>query len=282
MPELPEVKTVIDNLKTVCLNKNIANFIVYKPKILKEFELDYFKTNLLNKKIMDITNKGKLIIFHLNDGIFLYSHLRMEGKYSYYNKITNFSKHCMFKICFSDDSELHYNDSRMFGTLHIRNIFDDNYKNLSEPYSNISLEPKFLDPMKIYNKVKNSSVSIKTKILDQTLIAGIGNIYADEILFKEKIDPRTPTKNLTIDMWKNILKSADEIMTNSYKCGGTTIHTFESFNGKIGKYQDYLMVHSTKTNMCKICGTKISKIKVNGRGTYFCSNCQKLIGEKNG
>lgn len=282
MPELPEVKTVIDNIKLTCLNKTIKDFVVFKSKILKEFTFDYFKNNLINQKIINVTNKGKLIIFVLSNNIFLYSHLRMEGKYKYYDSETTQSLHCMFKLVFNDNSELHYNDSRMFGTLHIRNYNDEITKNLLEPYHTIAKEPKDINVVDLYNKVKNSSVAIKTKLLDQTLIAGIGNIYADEVLFAAKIHPKTSTKNISLNDWRMILKLADEIMNKSYLNGGTTIHSFESFNNKIGNYQKYLMVHGTNQNNCKICNSRISKIKVNGRGTYFCPKCQMIKeGNKN-
>ena len=111
------------------------------------------------------------------------------------------------------------------------------------------------------------------------MIAGIGNIYADEVLFAAKIHPKTSTKNISLNDWKIILKLADEIMNKSYLNGGTTIHSFESFNNKIGNYQKYLMVHGTNQDNCKICNSKIEKIKVNGRGTYFCSKCQ-IIKER--
>ena len=150
MPELPEVKTVIDNIKLTCLNKTIKDFVVFKGKILKEFSFDYFKKNLINQKIIDIKNKGKLIIFSLSNDIFFYSHLRMEGKYKYYDSETNHSLHCMFKLIFNDNSELHYNDSRMFGTLHIRNYNDEITKNLLEPYHTIAKEPKDINVIDLY------------------------------------------------------------------------------------------------------------------------------------
>lgn len=272
MPELPEVKVVVSKLNEYVTNKTIKDIIIYKEKLFKEFDPSFFIQNLIGKTIKSITQRGKLIIFNLSDNTYLYSHLRMEGKYSIVNDGKISIRNLVVRFIFTDNTELDYHDSRLFGTFHIR---CDLTKNLPQPYANIALEPKDVDPKDVFNKFQKSKTAIKTKLLDQSIMSGIGNIYADEILFKTKINPLMSSNKLSLEQVKLILNAAIEILDKSYKNGGTTIHSFKSLNNVIGSYQDYLMIHNDKIKYCKICKTPIKKIFVNKRGTYFCPTCQK-------
>ncbi|AWX42503.1 Foramidopyrimidine-DNA glycosylase [Metamycoplasma cloacale] len=273
MPELAEVKVVIKALKSKILNKTIKEFIVVKPKILKENSIEDFKKALINNRIIDIVNKGKYIIFQLDSDDIVISHLRMEGKYRFFDVPVVNHKHMMLKFIFEDKSELQYLDSRMFGTYHLRN--KSNYLT-TEPLLNIALEPLDTDIDSVYNKFAKLSTPIKTKLLDQSLIAGIGNIYADEALFASKIHPLTPCKNLSKEQLSEIIKNAGLIMQASFEKGGTTLFSYESLNNQEGEFQNFLQIHHDKIKNCKLCNHSTTKIKVNQRGTYFCSNCQKM------
>ena len=276
MPELPEVRVVVKHLKENVLNKKISDVVIYKEKLFHNFSVNEYINILKDKVILDVSNYGKLITFTLSENYYLYSHLRMEGKYLFNNFVSqNNSKHLIVKFIFSDNSELNYYDSRMFGTFHLWNSNMD--KNL-KPYRTLGKEPKDITPKELYESFKNSNVAIKTKLLDQTCIAGIGNIYADEILFALKIYPLMPSNKISLEQTAELLKVANKILDDSFNAGGTTIFSFESFNHKKGNYQNYLMIHNPNLKKCKICNNEIKKIKINGRGTYFCPNCQK---EKN-
>ena len=144
-----------------------------------------------------------------------------------------------------------------------------------KPYRNLGKEPKDITVEELYNSFQKSSISIKTKLLDQTTIAGIGNIYADEILFALRLNPKIPANKVSFEHTKKIINTAIEILEKSYQQGGTTIFSFESFNHQKGNYQNYLMIHNPNLKNCKICNNPIKKIKINGRGTYYCPNCQK-------
>ena len=271
MPELPEVRTVVSQLNTLIINKTINNIIVLNSKIIKEISSNEFKKQLIGKNIINITNKGKFIIFHFNNDIFLVSHLRMEGKYFFYNKKTKPMKHVHLIFQFTNGSELHYHDTRIFGTFQIRN---ENY--LQElPLSKLAKEASESNPHLLFKKIKNRRIAIKTILLDQTFIVGLGNIYVDEVLFDVKINPLTPANKITYLQMKKILKSTHKILNKATKCGGSSISSYTSLNGKAGTYQKHLKVHTRKDKPCFICSTTISKIKVNGRGTYYCNKCQK-------
>lgn len=272
MPELPEVKTVVKNLNETVLNKKLFKLEVIKSKLFKEYDIPYFQNNLENATISKIENKGKHIIFYFDNDKVLLSHLRMEGKYRYYQEKHEKPKHLIAKFIFEDQSELVYLDSRMFGTFHLRNI--NNYDQIL-PLSKIAEEPKDVNIDKLYEKFKNSTTAIKTKLLDQTNVAGLGNIYVDEALFAAKIHPQSQSKNISKEQLKDILKNGQRIMDKSFELGGSTIHTYESFNEQTGQFQNFLLIHSDNIKSCLSCNNKTIKIKVNGRGTYLCPHCQK-------
>ncbi|KDE41516.1 formamidopyrimidine-DNA glycosylase [Metamycoplasma hyosynoviae] len=275
MPELPEVRVVVDNLNTHILNKKIKQLTIFKHKLFKKFPSNKFQEEIVGKKFLKVENKGKVIIATLSNGLYLYSHLRMEGKYKYFNHINEITttRNLIAIFEFEDQTVLAYYDSRMFGEFY---LYYENNPEYIKPYAHFADEPDKVDSEKVYKKLSNSTQAIKTKIMSQDVVAGIGNIYADEILFELKIHPETPSMNLKKEQVKQILEVATKIMNKSYEHGGTTIHSFESFNDKSGHYQDYLMIHNSQIKFCKVCNTKVEKIFVNNRGTYFCPNCQKL------
>lgn len=116
---------------------------------------------------------------------------------------------------------------------------------------------------------------IKTILLDQTIISGLGNIYADEVLFLSKINPLKKGSDITLNECERIKKSAKEVIEKAILCGGTTIKSYTSSLGVTGRFQQYLMVHKRENELCKNCNTAIIRIKVGGRSTYYCPNCQK-------
>jgi len=144
------------------------------------------------------------------------------------------------------------------------------------PISKLELEEWDKKLTKEYLKEKlNKKKAIKTLLLDQSIIVGIGNIYANEILFLSKIHPETPGNKLTDKNFQDIINNTKIILEKAISQGGTTIHTYTSVDGITGKFQQELLVHGKKTTPCPICKTEIQKIVVNGRGTFFCPKCQK-------
>jgi formamidopyrimidine-DNA glycosylase len=272
MPELPEVKTVVKGLNQLILNKTIKNIVILREKIIKEISPKQFKETLIGLKVKKVTNKGKFIIFHFNNkNILMLSHLRMEGKYFYFDHNTKPEKHIHVIFKFTDDSELQYKDTRVFGTFHIRK---NNYKTVL-PLSKLANEPKNTEPKILYNRIKNRRIAIKSILIDQTILVGLGNIYVDEVLFAAKIDPTRPCNTITLKELNLIIKYASSILKEATRQGGSSIMSYTSINNQKGTYQNFLKVHTQKGKPCVKCKKVIEKIKVNGRGTYYCTNCQK-------
>lgn len=273
MPELPEVETVKENLKKRLINTKINDVKVLYNNIIAYPDTNTFEKTLKNKKVKDITRRGKFIIFDLED-YYLLSHLRMEGKYFIKNKNDQINKHEHVIFNLDNNQELRYMDTRKFGKMFL--IQKENIDTIG-PLKELGLEPfdKKLTPNYLKEKIKNKIIPIKTVLLDQSIIAGIGNIYADEILFLSHVNPLKKSNTLKEKELNNIIKSTKEVLNKAIAKGGTTIHTYTSVDGIKGTYQDSLFVHNKEKELCKVCQTQIKKIKVGGRGTYYCPHCQK-------
>ncbi len=177
MPELPEVRTVCKILNEKLKAKTIEDVIVKKPKLIKEVSPEKFRSTLLNKTINSVSNRGKFIVFHLSDETIILSHLRMEGKY-HFEKLVN-EKHDHVVFNFTDGTSLYYNDTRQFGTFHLRK--NGNYFTIN-PLKKMGPEPIDAEIKLLYSALIKKNISIKTALLDQTFLSGLGNIYVDEVL----------------------------------------------------------------------------------------------------
>lgn len=275
MPELPEVETVRQGLKKLLLGRIIKRVCVYYDGIIEYPSVLEFTSNIENQRINDIDRYGKWLIFVLDD-YYLLSHLRMEGKYFIKDASDELNKHehVVFKL--DNDSELRYMDVRKFGKMHL--IPKDKIKDIG-PLIDLGLEPwdKKLDISYLRDKYKNKKLPIKSVLLDQSIIVGIGNIYADEILFLAKINPYTRAMDLDDNDLFNIIKYTRKVLERAISEGGTTIRSYSSVNGVHGLFQQELNVHSREGEQCPSCGNKIVKVKIGGRGTYYCEKCQKGV-----
>ena len=275
MPELPEVTTVINTLKQNILGEYIVDIKINYGKLIKNANEEKFKESLIGEEIVDIHRKGKYLIFVLTN-FYMIVHLRMEGKF-YLGEAKEISVHD--HIIFSLSHKfLHFLDTRKFGTFYLFPKTTDIYT--VEPLINVGDEPFVLNYKELFKKAKKSDKPVKTFLLDQKNVSGLGNIYVDEVLFKSRINPFTSTKTLKEEDFKVLIDNAILILNKAIKLGGTTIRSFHSAKEITGRFQNELLVH-TKT-VCSNCGLPIIKTKIGGRGTYYCANCQKtnkvLIG----
>ena len=273
MPELPEVETVKESLKLRLSNKKIIRARVLWDNIISYPSKDEFIKEIANQTIRDVKRRGKFLMFDLDD-YFLLSHLRMEGKYFFKKSGDNIDKHEHVIFELDDNTELRYRDTRKFGKMYL--IKKENIDKIG-PLVELGLEPwdNKLTSKYLLDKYKNKRLPIKTVLLDQSIIVGIGNIYADEILFLCKINPLKKCNLITEEAADNIIKYTRSVLEEAIKMGGTTIRTYSSVDGVHGLFQKELLVHGKDKDTCPECNTKIEKIRVGGRGTYYCPNCQK-------
>lgn len=272
MPELPEVETVKETLKRELLHKKIVEVNIYYDKIIAS-SLSFFTKNCINKEIIDIKRRGKWLLFDL-EKFYLLSHLRMEGKYFIRDEKDEKLKHEHVRFVFSDHSTLRYLDTRKFGRMY---LLEKEKIEEEKPLKDLGKEPfdSALTVAYIKEKLKNKKIPIKTSLLDQSIIAGIGNIYADEILFLSKISPLKPSYKISKKEIEKIIENTRMVLEKAITLGGTTIRSYTSSEGVHGRFQNELFIHGKEKGLCPYCKSPIHKIVVGGRGTYVCFVCQK-------
>lgn len=271
MPELPEVETVKRGLEKYCLNKTIQNVIVKHDNIIANLSSLDFIDKIKNQTIISFSRKGKFIIINLNNGTLLV-HLRMEGKFKFEKELIDKHSHVIFN--FTDDNVLIYHDVRKFGKIYYFEKETDIYATL--PLNKLGLEPMEVnDPVYLFDKFKKVNLPIKAALLEQSILAGIGNIYADEICFACKISPFKKANELSLAECEKIILEASRILKEAIELGGSTIKTFQSTHGVDGLFQQKLLVYGRQGLPCLNCNTLIEKTFIKQRGTHYCPNCQK-------
>lgn len=273
MPELPEVETVRQTLKKIVLGKKIKNVIINYQRIIQNSDSDTFIKSLIGRTIIDINRLGKYMYFCFENKTYLISHLRMEGKYFIKDSSLEIDKHEHIIFQFEDGSDLRYHDVRKFGTMELKN--EDNLLT-THPLSDLGVEANRLDGKYLFMKMNNKNQPLKTFLLDQSNVAGIGNIYADEICFKARLHPLLNVKKITLEECEKIAEASNEIINKAILAGGSTIRSYTSSLNVTGLFQLQLLVHTKKGEACCMCNNTIIKCVVGGRGTYLCPNCQKL------
>ena len=275
MPELPEVETVKEVLKPKLIESEIKEVLIHYDKMIKTDDVAEFKEKLVGQKFVDVGRRGKYLIFELTD-YYLLSHLRMEGKFFCGADTGARDKHIHAEFLLCNGTKLRYEDVRKFGTFHLypKSISLESTSSFSvlgpEPWEdgfNVARVMEFL---------RGKKVPIKSMLLSQKVVAGLGNIYVDEVLFAANVHPMKKSSDLTQADVEKIIHHTKEILSKAIEYKGTTIRTFTSQHGSEGEFQNFLQVHTKKDAPCPKCETVISKIKVGGRGTYFCPKCQLL------
>ncbi|KPJ22217.1 DNA-formamidopyrimidine glycosylase [Streptococcus phocae] len=272
MPELPEVETVRIGLEKLILNKIIERITVKVPKMIKT-DLETFCLTVSGQKIQAIGRRGKYLLFDLGQWVMI-SHLRMEGKYLLFLDDVPDNKHFHVFFHLEDGSTLVYQDIRKFGTFDLISksqltAFFAQRKLGPEPTADAFALESF------ETALKSSKKLIKSHLLDQTLVAGLGNIYVDEVLWAAKVHPEKQSSQLSKAQVKRIRDHTIRILQLGIEKGGSTIRTYRNALGMDGTMQEYLMVYGQTGLPCARCGHVIEKIKVGGRGTHLCPRCQK-------
>lgn len=228
MPELPEVETVKKVLIPIVKDRKILKIDVLRNSTI-EGDVEVFISNLQGQTFLNVTRIGKYLIFHLTNNVVMLSHLRMEGKYYELEESDSNSKYARVVFHLDNGHKLSYDDSRCFGILKLSN--EQDYLK-EEMIAKLGPEPFVINDVKsILKKVKNIKKPIKTTLLDQTLMTGLGNIYVDETLFASKIHPLTPANKITEKQWLNIVDNAKKILSLAIESGGSTIKSYHP--GKI-------------------------------------------------
>jgi formamidopyrimidine-DNA glycosylase len=274
MPELPEVETVRRGLEALVLGKSIERVTVSLPRIIRmPDDAEQFKLMLQGYTIDAVERRGKYLLFGIGP-FTLVSHLRMEGRYGLYRADEPVEKHTHVIFHFTDGTELRYKDVRQFGTMDL--LPRGEYARLPglaslgpEPLAETFTFEVLYDALK-----KRRSGKIKVLLLDQTFVAGLGNIYVDEVLFQSGIHPEASGPDLTDEQIRRLHGAIVSVLTQSVELGGSSVKSYVNGYGQEGGMQHQLKVYGRENKPCPNCGTAIVKTRVGGRGTHFCPLCQ--------
>jgi len=266
MPELPEVETIKRGLKKTIVGKKITGVIINNPYVIKEPDKEKFAKGLKNARISSILRKGKLLIFELSTGKALAIHLRMTGQLVYPGD--GVKSRVSFKL--SDASILDFNDRRLLGELRLINNWQD-LKFVKE----LGPEPFDISRKQFKTMLSGKKTKIKPLLMDQTFIAGIGNLYAAEALFRARINPERRAASLSDKKKENLFKEIKDTLTEAIHHKGSSMDQYVQLSGRQGDYVLYHKVYGRLGKPCLVCKTPIKRIALCGRGTYFCSKCQR-------
>jgi len=264
LPELPEVQTIVNGLNSIIIEKKISRIAEYRRGTVENslLNVDYGKVKLVERR-------GKYIIVKTTAECKIVIHLRMTGKLIFEADSDRRPKHCRAEIFFSDGSRLIFDDVRTFGKIQVMKksqAVPALEKLGAEPLSD-QLNPEFLS-----KQLKNRKALIRNLLLNQNIIAGLGNIYVLEILYRCKIDPRKQADGLSLIQIEKIVEQTKIVLKEAIEKNGTTISDYRSVEDQSGQFQNFLRVYQKKK--CK-CGTEIKRIKMAGRSAYFCPSCQQ-------
>jgi len=292
MPELPEVETVRQDLRAQLLNKKIKSVTVLNPKTAGGSPEDFI-TSLSGTFFIDILRRGKLLIFKLKrQNLYLLTHLKMTGQLIYiannkvfvgghslpsdsYEKSVGGvlpNKHTRIIITFADKSNLFFNDLRKFGYMRIVSKEElDAF--ILKNYGPEPLEKDFI-LNDFISKLKKRNRNLKSVLLDQKIVTGLGNIYVDEVLFASGVRPMRLASSITKSEATKIYKEIKRILTLAIKHRGTTFSNYVDAKGHAGNFSKQLKVYGRSKEVCLKCSGQITKTKIAGRGTHYCPHCQ--------
>lgn len=276
MPELPEVETVCRGLNAVTRHQVIQGGEVLRASTLAYPDsIDAFWDGITGCAIAQWQRRGKYLLAQLQPAGWLGIHLRMSGQLLWVKPDTPLQKHTRLRWFFSQEQELRFVDTRTFGRVwwippdtDPEEIMTGLQKLGVEPFS-----PDFTIPY-FTQKLQKTQRPIKTVLLDQSMVAGLGNIYADETLFLSQIHPTTPASTLTPTQIQRLHQSIRKVLQTAIDQGGTTFSSFLSVMGVNGNYMGQAWVYGRTGGDCRLCETPIERIKLGGRSTHFCPQCQ--------
>jgi len=278
MPELPEVETIKNQLNKKIKDKTIKSVEIKLPKMIQGVSPIFFKKTIEKTKIKEVGRRAKILIISLSNGYSLLIHLKLSGQLIYIPPKNFFlGKYTHLIYHFIDHSRLLHNDLRQFGYVKLAKTSD-----LETIFQKMKIGPEFLVKEFTFSKFRKNLLEkpnaiIKPLLMDQSFIAGIGNIYAQEICWQAKVLPDRKVNTLTELETKDIYQSMIRIIKSAIKNRGTTAgdDKYVDADGKRGLFSNKLKVYQREKKECFRCSVKIKKIKLANRGTYFCPGCQK-------
>lgn len=273
MPELPEVETVRRTLETLIIGKRIKQVSVNLPRIVRNLTVEEFQRRLVGSEISQIDRRGKFLKIVVRPWT-LISHLRMEGKYRLVPSEESVDKHTHVIFHFTDGTELRYLDVRQFGTM---DLVPTGEEEKHPPLVRLGIEPlsNAFTQEWLKQHLHKRRAKMKSLLLNQSFIVGLGNIYVDEVLFQANIHPERMASTLTSGEVDRLYHSIRKVLADAIEAGGSSVRSYRNGKGEMGYFQQKLQVYGRKGQPCSRCGNPIERMVIAGRGTHFCSYCQQ-------
>jgi len=269
MPELPEVETTRRGLEPLIVDRKIISIHIYKEKLRWEIPKHLVDT-LKNQTIQKISRRAKYLLVDFSDGQ-LVMHLGMTGSISVVPDVEPLKKHHHFELKLNNKTSMRFHDPRRFGSILWQK--HDEQLSLLKKLGPEPLSYEF-DENSLFNSSIGKTKNIKTFIMDNHVVVGVGNIYASESLFQAGISPKREAGKTSKKRYKILVKCIKEVLTESINNGGTTLNDFSNVDGEAGYFYQILSVYDRKDMPCRRCSSKIKKIVQNQRATYYCPKCQ--------
>jgi formamidopyrimidine-DNA glycosylase len=272
MPELPEVETVRAGLHDVLVGNNLTVVSVYQSKLRYPVPGD-LSDRLAGQRIVSLARRAKYLLVAFEQHTVII-HLGMSGSLRWLPNFQPPKKHDHIDFHFTDGGCLRFHDPRRFGLVVLTEPPVDNHPLLShlgpEP-----LEDSF-NSQWLFNHSRNRKVAVKSLLMDNKIVVGVGNIYANESLFLSRIDPRLTAGELTAEECEILATTVKKVLLAAIKAGGTTLNDFVNGHGSPGYFQQQLYVYGREEQPCLVCGTMIARCRIGQRSTFYCPECQGL------
>ena len=275
MPELPEVETIKRSLQPLLNKKRIEQVEIYQPVVVAHPSAAAFRKGLLGRRIVGFDRRGKYLILWLDGEGRLVVHLRMTGRLLYTNGKEPVAKHTHLIFFLDDGQQLRYCDTRRFGRLWLlekgeKDVYTGMEKLGPEPFASA------FGAAYLCNALRNRHITIKQALLDQSVVAGLGNIYTDEALFVARIHPARLVDTLGFAEWEALAKAILQVLASSIENHGTSFRDYMDSLGRRGENLAHLYVYAQKGKPCKVCGQPVERTVLAGRSTFYCPHCQPL------
>lgn len=273
MPELPEVETVTRGLRDHVTGRTINSVLVLWNKTVEKPDAEQFAAALAGRSIVGAGRRGKYILLELDNGSRISIHLRMTGRLFILPSGSAAGPHARIIWRFSDGGELHFVDPRKFGRVALLNDAE-----LQRLHTRLGPEPlDDLSPAALGLSLSRRKIATKSALLNQSILAGVGNIYADEALFLAAIAPQRPANSLSGEEIIRLHAALRDVLASAVDRHGTTLsdEQFKGLEGRMGENQGYLAVFRRTGQPCPRCGSPIQRIRLGGRSTHFCPQCQR-------
>jgi formamidopyrimidine-DNA glycosylase len=274
MPELPEVEVIRRGLHKHLPGRKVLGMVTGNKKLRLPMPRKYLKKYIQGAQIKAVDRRAKFLLIAMKNGAFLIVHLGMTGRLGIFPAGAPRAKHDHLRLLLDNNMQLRFNDTRRFGFIQVLAPGNDLAASV---LANLGPEPLGRDFTPEYLRVRAAGKKrpIKNFLMDSRVVAGIGNIYACEILFHAGIDPTKNINRLSMNEWGKIVKSSRQVLQKAIESVGTTINDFVNESGKSGYFQLELQTYGKLGLPCNSCATPIAKKIMAGRSTFFCPKCQK-------